>query len=96
MSVRFVNVCSSKSSSSSRTSRPQSHESLFVSAIRDGKSSAIRVQVSCNNMEIVGEFVQDLCKFLNVAELESEADFPNEFSDFNEVSSLAVGLYEVD
>lgn len=36
-------------------------------------------------MELVSELVQDIARYFNISELESEANFPIEFMAFEEV-----------
>ncbi len=47
--------------------------------------SCCKVRLQCDSMELASELTQDLLKFLGVAELESEADFPSELQQFEEV-----------
>lgn len=54
-------------------------DSTFASA-----SSGTQVTVRCDSMDLVGELVQDLCKFLNVTELTSRVDFPHEMEKFED------------
>eukprot|EP00667_Euglena_gracilis_P030012 EG_transcript_40770 len=44
-----------------------------------------QVTIRINSMEVAGEIIQDLCSFLTVQELESMADFPQEFEEFKKV-----------
>jgi len=41
-------------------------------------------------MEIAGEIIQDLCHVLTVPELESVADFPQEFEEFKKVDGFSI------
>jgi hypothetical protein len=43
------------------------------------------VTIRCDGMELVGELIQDLAKFLNIAELSSIATFPKEIELFEDV-----------
>lgn len=47
-----------------------------------------KVQIRCNNMELCGEIIQDLCMFLKINDLESLAEFPDEMNRFVEVLNL--------
>jgi Bardet-Biedl syndrome 2 protein len=75
-----------------KTDRPSSLDARFVS-LRNGLLLAIhmssdqggQVTIRVNNMEIAGEIIQDLCHVLTVPELESVADFPQEFEEFKKV-----------
>lgn len=61
-----------------------------INTQQDGK-----VVISTDNMDAVGDIIQDICSFMNVSDLESYADFPKEaeelkklakeVNDFNEV-----------
>ena len=44
-----------------------------------------QLTIRVNNMEVAGEIIQDLCSFLTINELESVADFPQEFEEFKKV-----------
>lgn len=67
-------------------------DTRFVS-LRNGLMLAVhmspenggQVTIRVNNMEVAGEIIQDLCSFLTITELESVADFPQEFEDFKKV-----------
>ena len=41
-------------------------------------------------MDLVGEMVQDLCKFLNITELQTVINFPNDFQLFEQVCSKLI------
>jgi hypothetical protein len=56
-------------------------DSTFSSA-----STGTQVIIRCDSMDLVGELVQDLCRFLNVTELASKVDFPQEMEKFEDVS----------
>jgi hypothetical protein len=47
-----------------------------------------KVKISCDNIELAADIIQDLSKYFNWDELESEADFPSEFEKFDVVSEL--------
>uniref|UniRef100_A0A7S1IWS5 Bardet-Biedl syndrome 2 protein homolog n=1 Tax=Eutreptiella gymnastica TaxID=73025 RepID=A0A7S1IWS5_9EUGL len=67
-------------------------DARFVS-LRNGLLLAIHMSpenggqltIRVNNMEVAGEIIQDLCSFLTINELESVADFPQEFEEFKKV-----------
>jgi len=46
------------------------------------------VQIRVGDMEVAGELVQDLCRYLKLDELESTASFPQEMESFRTVLSL--------
>ncbi len=54
-------------------------ERLWIQVKRDDK---LKVKIGCDGMELAGEVIQNLCKFIGVTELESEANFPDEMVDF--------------
>lgn len=66
--------------------------SNFVS-LRDGQclqmtsssSNGGEFIIRCDNMETCGDIIQDVGAFLGLTELESTADFPNEFDQFKDV-----------
>jgi len=58
---------------------------LWIQAWKDKKGSVIRI--SCSDMEIAAEIVQDLCKYLQVTEMQAKANFPEEMEVFRDVLS---------
>jgi hypothetical protein len=50
-----------------------------------GGSGMLQVQICCNSMELAGDIIQDLGKFLKIPELEAEANFPEEMIYFEDV-----------
>lgn len=44
-----------------------------------------RVKVHCDSVELAADILQDMAKFFNWTELESDADFPDEFEAFQQV-----------
>lgn len=44
-------------------------------------SRRVEVRIRCDSMELAGDAVQDLCRFLQVDALESTAHFPREMED---------------
>ena len=66
-------------------------DEVFVS-LRDGSALAIRanaavgeVTVRCEDMDVAGNIVQDICAVLDITDLESQADFPTQMDTFAEV-----------
>lgn len=51
------------------------------------RSSRLAVRIRCDSMDLAADIVQDLARFFNITELESEADFPLELQQFEEVGS---------
>ena len=49
------------------------------------ESTGNKVTVYCNSMEVVGDVVQDLCRSLSMSLLESTANFPRDFHNFQEI-----------
>ena len=60
--------------------------------IQARKKDGIQVQIRCDSMKLAAEIVQDICKFMNVTELSSVANFPREMDSFKQVL-LKVGDY---
>jgi hypothetical protein len=60
---------------------------LFFTIVRfqEGGQTFTRVKIQAASLELVGEIVQDMCKYFNWQELESEADFPAEYHAFDQV-----------
>jgi hypothetical protein len=58
---------------------------MLVSSVAEGSRLVSKVKIVCDNMEVVSEIIQDLVKFFNIAELESEAEFPAELHAFEEI-----------
>lgn len=64
--------------------------SLRVVSLRTGRRLTVSMEnglvcLQTDEMELAGDLVQDLCSYLQLTELESEADFPAEMSAFQEV-----------
>lgn len=55
--------------------------------INSSSSASCFVTIRCDSMELVGELVQDLAKFLDISELTSVATFPLEMEGFEETTS---------
>lgn len=97
LQVFFVAVCrvagsdSSGSQSqndgegSSQQSGEQRSLSISLARVTEAGLSHCKVRVQSDSMDLASEMVQDLCRHLGVAELESEADFPAELAQFEEV-----------
>jgi Bardet-Biedl syndrome 2 protein len=62
-------------------------EMLIISLVRATESgqSVTRVRILTDNMDLAADLVQDMTKYLNWTELESEAEFPAEFEQFEQV-----------
>lgn len=50
-----------------------------------GSKGRLNVQIRCDNIDLVGDLVQDLAKYLQIYELESIASFPIEAKQFEEL-----------
>ena len=57
-------------------------EKLWIQVKRDEQ---LKIKIGCNSMDLAGDIIQDLSKFLKITELESEANFPNEMMSFGAV-----------
>lgn len=58
---------------------------ISIQNVSEGGQSYLRVRLQCNSMDLAAELIQDLAKYFKLEELESEADFPAEFREFEEV-----------
>mmetsp|Transcript_41527 Transcript_41527/g.81439 ORF Transcript_41527/g.81439 Transcript_41527/m.81439 type:complete len:719 (+) Transcript_41527:72-2228(+) len=58
-------------------------EVLIIEVTPDGDSS--KVTIKTDNMELAGDIVQDMCKYLKIADLESVADFQTDMANFRAV-----------
>lgn len=58
---------------------------ISIQNVSEGGQSYLRIRLQCNSMDLAAELVQDLAKYFKLEELESEADFPAEFREFEEV-----------
>jgi hypothetical protein len=56
-----------------------------VQNVSEGGQSHLRVRLQCDSMDLAAELIQDLGRYFKLDELESEADFPAEFREFEEV-----------
>ena len=71
---------------------PNAFHAAFVS-LRDGQILTIdmtttqggQLEIRSDNMELVGDMIQDLCTSLEIKELKSTADFQAELEEFNKV-----------
>ena len=53
--------------------------------VSEAGQSHLKVRISCQSMDLAAELVQDLARYFQLEELESEADFPAELQAFEEV-----------
>jgi hypothetical protein len=59
---------------------------ILANRVEDqGGKGNLRVRIRCDDLDLAADLVQDLAKFFKISELESEADFPDEFHKFEEV-----------
>lgn len=58
----------------------------FNNNINSASSASCLVVIKCDSMELVGDMVQDLARFLDVTELSSVATFPLEMAGFEETT----------
>ena len=58
---------------------------ISIQNVSESGQSHLRVRLQCNSMDLAAELMQDLVKYFKLEELESEADFPSEFKQFEEV-----------
>ena len=72
---------------------------IFASEIKNEDSmngsrpfSCLRLEIFCDSMELAGELTQDICKFFSIEDLESEAIFPSEMKEFENVLSKVAEL----
>ena len=72
---------------------------IFASEIKSEDStngsrpfSSLRLEIFCDSMELAGELTQDICKFFSIEDLESEAIFPSEMKEFENVLSKVAEL----
>ena len=59
---------------------------LFISAKHSVSGAGMEVKIKCEKMELAADLIQDMAKFMQITELESIADFPDEISAFAEVT----------
>lgn len=70
---------------------PSLHEGFCYQSVRDGTYVLIRVggdsqvQIRSESMELVGDVLQELCRYLKITNLETVADFPKEMAAFEQV-----------
>jgi len=58
---------------------------ISCESISEFGQSSLRVRIQCDSMELAGEVLQDMIKYFKIEELESVADFPQEYQKFEEV-----------
>ena len=49
------------------------------------ESTGNKITIYCASMQVVGDVIQEMCRFLGISVLESTADFPHDFEKFGEV-----------
>ncbi len=55
--------------------------------MEEGRPAGLtRVKIRADSMELAALVLQDLAAFLSVSELEAEVDFPDELTEFEEVT----------
>jgi len=57
-----------------------------------GGSTGLKVDVFCDSMDLAAEIVQDIARFLNIDDLESEANFPAEMKLFEDILTQVADL----
>jgi Bardet-Biedl syndrome 2 protein len=45
----------------------------------------VQVCIKTDDMDLAGDILQELCTFLNITDLASTAEFPDEFENLGEV-----------
>lgn len=58
---------------------------IHIINVSEAGQSHLKVRISCQSMDLAAELVQDLARYFQLEELESEADFPAELQAFEEV-----------
>eukprot|EP00607_Mallomonas_marina_P009864 CAMPEP_0182420674 /NCGR_PEP_ID=MMETSP1167-20130531/5644_1 /TAXON_ID=2988 /ORGANISM="Mallomonas Sp, Strain CCMP3275" /LENGTH=760 /DNA_ID=CAMNT_0024596939 /DNA_START=242 /DNA_END=2524 /DNA_ORIENTATION=+ len=53
----------------------------------NNKGGRLNVQIRCDSMDVAGDLIQDIARFMNITELESTANFPNEAAQFELILS---------
>ena len=48
----------------------------------------MEVKIKCEKMELAADLIQDMAKFMQITELESIADFPDEMAVFAEANAF--------
>lgn len=61
---------------------------ISVVNVSEAGQSHLKVRISCQSMDLAAELVQDLARYFQLDELESEADFPAELQAFEEVRAV--------
>jgi hypothetical protein len=62
-------------------------EVLVISweSVSEFGQSHLRLRIQCDSMDLAGELLQDMVKYFKIDELQSVADFPQEYQKFEEV-----------
>jgi hypothetical protein len=58
---------------------------ISCESVSEFGQSHLRVRIQCDSMDLAGELLQDMVKYFKIDELESVADFPQEYQKFEEV-----------
>lgn len=70
-------------------------ELLFLTFLQgvENNQSMTKVKIACDQLELAADIIQDLSKYFQWEELESEAEFPNDFAQFQEVGKPFLSLF---
>ncbi len=63
----------------------ESSLSISVAKLTEAGQTYCKVRIQCDSMELASDLVQDIARQFGLTELDSEADFPAELSQFEEV-----------
>eukprot|EP01034_Spumella_vulgaris_P021413 gene21413-27443_t len=97
LQVYFTAVCRIEDQQGAKASgRPQIREqtertvaeaslSISVAKVTEAGQTHCKVRIQCDSMELASDLVQDIARHFAIAELDSEAEFPAEFAQFEEV-----------
>lgn len=76
----FTSIFDASSGGQTQSSQ---RSALFISASIVGNATEVVFQL--DGMELAGDLIQDMCKFLNITELDSTSKFPIEMAELSEL-----------
>lgn len=67
------------------------NRSLHITAIKsDGDENTLNVNIRCDSMDLAGDIFQDIINYFKLNESEAQIDFPDEFTEFANVTKRII------
>lgn len=71
---------------------------IMMQKIVEANRTTTKVKIFCDRIDLAADVIQDMATYFKWADLDSEADFPTEFTAFEEVVyklSILMRLYQI-